>query len=93
MSDLIINNDRLIVLDGNKIYNPQPKIILNTEEFRTEALTFKEYGYYTKHPASTVAGQRYWKEMRRRCIEGHSSIGGHWISGDYYYYLNFSPNA
>ena len=91
MSDLLLNNDRLIILNGDKIYNPQPKILTNTEEFRTEALTFKEYGYYTKHPASTVAGMKYWKEMRRRCTEGYKRADGQWVSGDHYYYLNFSP--
>lgn len=65
--------------------------MLNTDEFRTEALQFTEKGYYTKHAKGTLGSKRYWDEMSKRCLFGYKRPGAEWIPGYYYFYLNFSP--
>ena len=32
----------------------------------------------------------FWKEQRKRIINGYKPTGGSWIPGNYYFYLNFS---
>ncbi len=39
------------------------------------------------HPAS-LDYKEYWKEQKRRCIEGHW-VGGKWMPGNLYFYVNF----
>lgn len=63
----------------------------NTEEFRTEALHYREFGCYTKLPIGSTSWRNYWKEQRRRCLEGHKSSDGTYITGYHYHFLNFSP--
>jgi len=64
-----------------------------TDDWRTSALHFKEFGTYTKltpNPAPNSAYMKFWKEERRRCIEGYH-CGWDYIPGYYYFYLNYSP--
>jgi hypothetical protein len=65
--------------------------MLNTDEFRTEALTYQHYGYYCKYPSDTPQGKAYWNEQARRSLYGHKRSGGDWVTGYHYFYLNFSP--
>jgi len=44
-------------------------------------------GITNAHPLS-FEYKSWWKEQRRRCIEGYE-VGGVKITGDYYWYLNF----
>lgn len=65
----------------------------NTDEFRTAALHFNEFGVYTKytpnpHPSSPY--YKFWVEESKRCINGYH-IGRDYIPGYYYWYLNYSP--
>lgn len=62
----------------------------NTAEWTTEAQHFKEFGCFTKLPKGSKAYRDYWKEQRRRCLEGYD-IGRDKITGYNYNYLNFSP--
>jgi hypothetical protein len=39
------------------------------------------------HPAS-LEYKEYWKEQKRRCIEGYW-VGGKWMPGNLYFYINF----
>lgn len=62
---------------------------INTNVFREEALHFKKYGYYTPDVKNSPAWIEYWEEQLRRTLEGHT-VGGAHITGDHYFYLNFS---
>lgn len=45
---------------------------------------------YTKAPEGTYDYVEWWTEQHKRCLEGYR-IGGLWIPGRYYFYLNFCP--
>lgn len=65
----------------------------DTDEFRTEALHFADYGVFTKYTKSDNPQSpyiKYWREQRRRGIEGYHN-GREYIPGYFYYYLNFCP--
>lgn len=64
-------------------------MFVNTEEFRREALHFLVHGYYCADPMGSAAYYEYWSEQLRRCREGYS-VGGEYITGDHYFYLNFN---
>src|SRR6056297_2457839 len=61
---------------------------INTSYFNEEARRFLEWGYYTDAPLGTLEYQDYWKEQKRRCLEGYT-VGGVRIPGRYYFFLNF----
>ena len=63
-------------------------IFSNTELFRCEAKQFVKKGYFNNDPFGSPAWTEYWREQRRRCIEGYS-VGDVKITGDHYFYLNF----
>jgi len=44
-------------------------------------------GITNAHPLS-FEYKSWWKEQKRRCLEGYE-VGGVYITGDYYWYLNF----
>lgn len=71
------------------IRNPNG-IWINTELFREAGNHFIKYGYYCADPWGSPAWYDYWKEERRRCLQGYS-IGGASIPGEYYFYLNYCP--
>ncbi len=48
---------------------------------------FIEKEIFKAHPASQEY-KEYWKEQKRRCIEGHW-VGGKWMPGNLYFYINF----
>lgn len=66
------------------------KIHFQTDEFRTSAIHFKEFGNYTRVNPSTKEYKDFWKEEHRRCIDGYH-IGRDEIPGYFYHYLNYSP--
>lgn len=66
---------------------------VDSDEFRTAALHFDEFGRYTNYPVNDHPSSRYykfWEEEARRCLYGYN-IGRDWISGYNYMYLNYSP--
>ncbi len=65
-------------------------IWINTSVFREEGEFFKRNGYYCSDPWGSPSWYEYWKEQRRRCIEGYEVAGAR-ITGDHYFYLNFCP--
>lgn len=67
------------------------RMFSNTSEFRTEALHFQEFGIYTKEAIGSKSWYNYWKEMRRRSLEGHKQADGTWITGYHWHMLNFCP--
>lgn len=73
------------------LYVIEPKQVENTNKFRQAAIHFQKYGYYTAAPVNTTAYIEYWREERKRCLEGYYSEDGDWISGYHYFYLNYCP--
>lgn len=69
-------------------YVPELKDI-NTALFQEEANRFRKYGYYCNAPKGTKDYINYWDEQKRRRIEGYT-VGGVWIPGEFYGYLNFA---
>ena len=63
-------------------------MLVNTQEFRREALHYKKHGYYNNDVPGTPAWREYWDEQKRRCLEGYT-VGDTRITGDHYFYLNF----
>ena len=81
--------DGKIIVDITK-----PHILEDMDYFRPAALYYKKHGVYTHiYPSKAPNGpyKRYWKEEARRCREGYvRESDGEWISGYYYFYLNYS---
>jgi len=81
--------------DKIKINVADPHILENTNYFRKSAITFEKYGHYTeaypsKDPNSPY--RKFWDEEKRRCIEGYiRKLDGEWVTGYYYFYLNYCP--
>ena len=73
----------------NSIRN-EDGIWINSQVFREEAIRFTKYKYYTSDPWGSPAWYEYWQEQRKRCINGYS-VGGVKITGEHYFYLNFTP--
>lgn len=62
--------------------------LVNTQGFREAAIYFEKHGRYDDGVEGTPYYDKWWKEQKRRCLEGYTS-GGVYISGYYYHYLNF----
>ena len=75
-----ITGYRPITLDQGLDFDPTP--------FREAALTFIKTGSYTTFPRNTKPYNDYWREQRRRCVEGYT-VGKYRITGDHYFFLNF----
>lgn len=70
-----------------------PHILEDMDYFRQAAIHFQTHGTYTfiypnKAPNSEYV--KFWKEEARRCREGLVRDDGEWITGYYYFYLNYS---
>lgn len=72
-----------------------PPILENSEYFRSAAKVWEETGSYTKlrpnrNPNSDFG--RWLREERRRGWEGYTDPStGMWVTGDYYWMLNYCP--
>lgn len=88
--DLLKDEKGRIIVDIEKLH-----ILEDTDFFRERALYFKKHGVYTHIPVSKNPRSEYvqfWKEERRRCLEGYvRESDGEWIPGYYYFYLNYAP--
>ena len=82
--------DGKIIVDITK-----PHILENMDYFRPAALHFKKYGCYTNLTPNKNPKSEYGKWIReeiRRCYEGYvRESDGEWITGDYYFFLNYCP--
>ena len=73
----------------------KPPILENTDYFRHSALTWQDTGQYThlkpnRNPQSDFG--RWLREERRRGWEGYLNPDtGMWVTGDYYWMLNYCP--
>src|SRR5574343_437056 len=74
----------------SNIYKVTVKNCGDTSKFRQAALNFDQFGYYTAAPVGTTAYMKFWDEELRRCIFGFTSPDGEYISGYFYFYLNYT---
>lgn len=72
-------------------YLVEPKKIENSDKFREAAIRFQKNGFYTAAPKGTSAYLEYWREERKKCLDGYTAPDGDWISGYHYFYLNYCP--
>lgn len=72
-----------------------PHILEDMDYFRQSAIHFEEHGVYTllkpsRNPFSDY--KLFWDEEMRRCWDGYvRESDGEWITGYFYFYLNYSP--
>ena len=65
--------------------------LVNTQYFKEAAIDFKKNGgRYTLAPRGSRDYFEYVELQNKRCREG-MTVGGTWIPGRYYFYLNFFP--
>ena len=73
----------------------QPHILEDMDYFRPAAIYYQQNGCYTKLRPNSNPNSEYGKwciEEARRCREGYvRESDGEWITGDYYYFLNYAP--
>jgi len=73
----------------------KPHILEDVNYFREAAIAFEKFGKYTDYYPSkspTSPYRKFWDEEIRRCKDGYvRKSDGEWISGYYYFYLNYSP--
>ena len=88
--DLPKDKDGRIIIDVT-----EPHILEDMDYFRPSALHFIKTGRYTDYKPSKVPNSPFRKwisEERRRCYEGYvRESDGEWITGDYYFFLNYCP--
>lgn len=82
--------------EGKIIVNlEQPHILEDMDYFRPSAIHFQKYGVYTKLRPNANPQSEFGKwlaEEVRRCRYGYvRKKDGEWISGDYYFFLNYWP--
>lgn len=81
--------------DGRRLVDlTNPHILKDMDFFRERALFFDRNGKYTNlvpnsNPKSEYA--QFWKEELRRWRDGLVRPDGEWISGELYFYWNYSP--
>jgi len=72
-----------------------PHILEDMNYFRQAALHFEQHGQYSflKPSANPFSDFRvFWDEEIRRCHEGYiRESDGEWVTGYFYFYLNYSP--
>ena len=56
--------------------------------FREAAIHYMKNGEYTAYPQKSKQYNEYWREQRRRCVEGYT-VGKYRVTGDHYFFLNF----
>lgn len=75
-----ITGYRPITMDQSLDFDPTP--------FREAALHYMKHGEYTAFPPKSKQYNEYWREQRRRCVEGYT-VGNYRVTGDHYFFLNF----
>lgn len=71
-----------------------PHILEDMDYFREPALHFEKHNRYTNitpnaNPRSDYA--KFWKTEVKKWKEGVIRSDGEWVSGNYYFYLNYNP--
>lgn len=66
-------------------------MLVNTRLFSEAGIDyFRNGGIYIKAPRGSREYTEFWEMQEQRCAEGYS-VGGIWIPGRHYFYLNFTP--
>lgn len=81
---MVENNTGISTVDFKRKYK-------NTDKFRQAAIYFTEHGYYTSAPYGSSDFKKYWDEETDRCVNGFIASDGDYISGYFYFYLNYCP--
>ena len=81
---MVENNTGISTVDFKRKYK-------NTDKFRQAAIYFTEHGYYTSAPYGSSDFKKYWDEETDRCVNGYTAEDGDYISGYFYFYLNYCP--
>lgn len=81
---MVENNTGVSTIDFKRKYK-------NTDKFRQAAIYFTEHGYYTSAPYGSSDFKKYWDEETDRCVNGYTADDGDYISGYFYFYLNYCP--
>ena len=72
-----------------------PHILEDMDYFRPAALHYRQHGCYTFLQPNNNPNSEFGKWIReevRRCYEGYvRPSDGEWITGDYYFFLNYCP--
>lgn len=88
--DLPRDEEGKIIVDITK-----PHILEDMDYFRPSALHYMKYGTYTNLRPNSNPNSEFGKwliEETRRCYEGYvRPSDGEWITGDYYFFLNYCP--
>ena len=73
----------------------KPHILEDMDYFRPTAITYQKTGKYTHLRPNANPNSEFGKWIReeiRRCFEGYvRESDGEWITGDYYFFLNYCP--
>lgn len=85
IEDSIIKNIPIITKTDILNYNIK---FYNTEYLREPARHFTQHGRYTFAEKGTQEYVQYWAKQEEYCRDGYW-LGGLWIPGEYYFYLNF----
>jgi hypothetical protein len=72
-------------------YRVEVKVTENSNKFRPAAVAYQTNGHYTNIPKGTTEYRKFWDEEYRRCLFGYNADDGDYISGYYYFYLNYTP--
>lgn len=70
-------------------YKVEIKSTNDANKFRPAAVEYERTGRYTAAPKGTKEYREYWKTQIERSIHGYETEDGDWISGYFYFYLNF----
>ena len=88
--DLPKDESGKIIVDITK-----PHIREDMDYFRPSALHYIKYGTYTNlrpNPNPNSEFGKWIREETRRCFEGYvRPSDGEWVTGDYYFFLNYCP--
>lgn len=88
--DLPRDEDGKIIIDIT-----HPHIVEDMDYFRQPALHFMKYGCYTfLRPNSNPHSEyrKFWDEEIRRCRDGYiRESDGEWVTGYYYWFMNYNP--
>lgn len=88
--DLPRDESGKIIVDITK-----PHILEDMDYFRPSALHYIKYGTYTNlrpNPNPNSEFGKWIREETRRCYEGYvRPSDGEWVTGDYYFFLNYCP--
>lgn len=74
---------------SNKLHKVVIKHTDNADKFRPAAIEYETNGRYTPAPKGTKEYRKYWKEQIERSIHGYVTEDGDYITGYFYFYLNF----